>query len=34
MSVSRTRQDFDAIIVGGGMVGLCLAALIARDERL
>jgi 2-octaprenylphenol hydroxylase len=34
MSVSRARHDFDAIIVGGGMVGLCLAALIARDERL
>ena len=34
MSAVRPRQDFDAIIIGGGMVGLCLAALIARDERL
>jgi 2-polyprenylphenol 6-hydroxylase len=28
------RLDFDAVIVGGGMVGLCVAALLARDERL
>jgi 2-octaprenylphenol hydroxylase len=28
------RNDFDAIIVGGGMVGACFAALAARDERL
>jgi 2-octaprenylphenol hydroxylase len=28
------RQDFDVVIVGGGMVGSCLAGLIARDERL
>ncbi len=34
MNAPRGRQDFDAIIVGGGMVGLCLAALIARDEKL
>lgn len=34
MSAPRGRQDFDAVIVGGGMVGLCLAALIAGDEKL
>jgi 2-octaprenylphenol hydroxylase len=34
MSAVRARLDFDAIIVGGGMVGLCLAALMARDVRL
>ena len=34
MNTPRGRHDFDAIIIGGGMVGLCLAALIARDERL
>jgi len=28
------RLDFDAVIVGGGMVGLCVAALLAEDERL
>lgn len=28
------RLDFDVIVVGGGMVGLCFAALAARDERL
>jgi 2-octaprenylphenol hydroxylase len=28
------RNDFDVVIVGGGMVGACVAALMARDERL
>jgi 2-polyprenylphenol 6-hydroxylase len=28
------RLDFDAVIVGGGMVGLCVAALLVQDERL
>ena len=32
--MATRRHDFDVIIVGGGMVGACLAALIARDERL
>jgi 2-octaprenylphenol hydroxylase len=32
--MSARRHDFDAIIVGGGMVGACLAALFARDARL
>jgi 2-octaprenylphenol hydroxylase len=30
----RRRADFDCIVVGGGMVGLAVAALIAREERL
>jgi 2-octaprenylphenol hydroxylase len=33
MNLGR-RPDFDAVIVGGGMVGLCVAALLAEDERL
>jgi 2-octaprenylphenol hydroxylase len=28
------KLDFDVVIVGGGMVGACVAALLARDERL
>jgi len=33
MSLGR-RLDFDAVVVGGGMVGLCVAALLVLDERL
>ena len=33
MNLGR-RLDFDAVIVGGGMVGFCVAALLAEDERL
>ena len=28
------RFDFDVVVIGGGMVGLCFAALAAQDERL
>ena len=28
------RTDFDVVIVGSGMVGTCLAALLAREEAL
>jgi 2-octaprenylphenol hydroxylase len=28
------KTDFDVVIVGGGMVGTCLAALIAREDAL
>jgi len=34
MSSATRRHDFDVMIVGGGMVGAALAALLARDERL
>jgi 2-polyprenyl-6-methoxyphenol hydroxylase-like FAD-dependent oxidoreductase len=34
VSVVARRIDFDVVIVGGGMVGACVAALMARDERL
>jgi 2-polyprenylphenol 6-hydroxylase len=33
MATTR-KTDFDVIIVGGGMVGTCLAALMARDDAL
>jgi 2-octaprenylphenol hydroxylase len=32
--MAARKHDFDVIIAGGGMVGACLAALFARDERL
>jgi 2-polyprenylphenol 6-hydroxylase len=32
--VIARRTDFDVVIVGGGMVGAGVAALLARDERL
>ncbi len=32
--MSTTRPDFDIVVVGGGMVGPCFAALAARDEHL
>jgi 2-octaprenylphenol hydroxylase len=33
MATAR-RLDFDVVVIGGGMVGLCFAALAAQDERL
>jgi len=33
MSATR-RHDFDVVIIGGGMVGLCAAALLEREARL
>jgi 2-octaprenylphenol hydroxylase len=32
--MSGARFDFDIVVVGGGMVGPCFAALAARDTRL
>lgn len=34
MIPSHTRTDFDVVIAGGGMVGPCLAALLAGESRL
>ncbi len=34
MATSRRKFDFDVVIVGSGMVGTCLAALMAREEAL
>jgi 2-octaprenylphenol hydroxylase len=34
MASPRRKFDFDVVIIGGGMVGSCLAALLARDETL
>jgi 2-octaprenylphenol hydroxylase len=31
---SPRRHDFDLLVVGGGMVGACLAALVAAEPRL
>ena len=32
MADARRKLDFDVVIVGGGMVGTCLAALLARED--
>ena len=34
MATSRRKFDFDIVIVGSGMVGTCLAALLAREGAL
>jgi 2-octaprenylphenol hydroxylase len=34
MATARRKLDFDVVIVGSGMVGTCLAALMAREEAL
>ena len=34
MVTQRRKFDFDVVIVGSGMVGTCLAALMAREEAL
>jgi 2-octaprenylphenol hydroxylase len=32
--MATRRLDFDVIVIGGGMVGACFAALLARQEHL
>lgn len=32
--MATRRLDFDVIVIGGGMVGACFAALLARQEQL
>jgi 2-octaprenylphenol hydroxylase len=34
MMAAGRRHDFDVVISGGGMVGSCIAALMAREQRL
>jgi 2-octaprenylphenol hydroxylase len=34
MPTAPRRTDFEVVIVGGGMVGTCLAALMAREDAL
>lgn len=34
MATPRRKFDFDIVIVGSGMVGTCLAALLAREDAL
>ena len=34
MATPRRKFDFDIVIVGSGMVGTCLAALLAGEDAL